>query len=71
MLHYMIPRDPWWSRPLNHNHLPLTFGVEESISVQRRLVGINGVRGSGPWPSRVGMDHSFQSSEPRDQRETS
>lgn len=27
MLHYMIRRDPWWS--LNHNHLPLTFRVEE------------------------------------------
>lgn len=63
MLHYMIHCDPRWSRPLNHNHLPLTFGVEESISVQYRVEGIKRVRGSGLRPARAGMDHSFQSSE--------
>lgn len=71
MSHYMIPCDPWWSPPLNRNHLLLTFRVEESISAQCRLVGIKRVLGSGLWPSRTGMDHNFQSSEPRDQRETS
>lgn len=73
MLHYMIPPwspvvSPFWITTICR----WPSGRKSPFSERREgWWGLKRVRGSGLWPSRAGMDHSFQSSEPRDQRETS
>ena len=66
----VIPR---WSRPFRITTICRWPSGGKSPFSERRegWWGLKRVRGSGLWPSRASMDHSFQSSEPRDQRETS